>query len=185
MGFVKASMLFQLWFITARNSLNRRIILGIFALSICFSIANFFLALFPCYPVDYLWKQTVAQLNPTAPKPKGSCMDLLIVSYTTSGCNIVMDLLIWIAPMPLVRKLRVPKPQKIALYAIFSLGGGACAAAIARCVANVKFGGDEKANRDGSYEKAEIICKHPSRSYPGQTRANDKQCGRLRKSTSR
>lgn len=160
MSFVKASMLLQLYFITARNSLNRRVIIAIFLLSLAFSIANFFLAALPCMPVSFLWDQTLAQMNPTAPKPKGKCMDLLIVSYTTSGCNILMDLLIWMAPMPLVYQLRMPRPQKIALYAIFSLGAGACAAAIARCVANVRFGGDEKANRDGSYMKASIICSY-------------------------
>lgn len=53
----------------------------------------------------------------------------------------------------------MPPAQKVALYVIFSLGGGACAAAVARCVANVKFGTDKQANADGSYEKAEIVCQ--------------------------
>lgn len=157
MAFVKASMLVQLWGITVPNSRTRKTIIGVFTLSLVFSIVNFFLSIFSCLPVSLLWDQVDAQLK-RKPTPKGKCMDLLVISYTTAGCNIVMDLLIWIAPMPLVRKLRMPRPQKIVLYIIFSVGGGACAAAVARMVANVKFATNEASSRDGSYQKAEIIC---------------------------
>lgn len=105
--------------ITVKGSKTRKFILATFGISIAFSIANFLLALLPCVPISYMWDQ----LNPNTTM-KGKCMDLAVVSYTTSACSIVMDLMIWVAPMPLLFKLKIRRSQKIALIGVFSLGGG-------------------------------------------------------------
>ncbi|TGZ77570.1 hypothetical protein EX30DRAFT_351694 [Ascodesmis nigricans] len=151
-AFIKFSMVFQLMGISIKGTKTRKFIIAVFAVSIAFTIANFMLALFPCFPIPYMWEQT----DPTL-KAKGKCMDITVVSYTTSACSIAMDLMIWVAPMPLLSKLKVPRPQKIALIAVFSLGGGACAAAVGRCVSIYRLAHDKNAMKDAGYHKVEFI----------------------------
>jgi hypothetical protein len=43
--------------------------------------------------------------------------------WSTSIIGIVLDFSIWVLPIPVVGKLRLPKRQKISLTAVFNLGG--------------------------------------------------------------
>jgi hypothetical protein len=43
--------------------------------------------------------------------------------WSTSIIGIVLDFAIWLFPMPVVGKLKLPKRQKMGLLAVFGLGG--------------------------------------------------------------
>lgn len=109
-------MLFQLYRITAPHSTTRKFLIAVFSVSIMFSLVNFFISVFNCKPISYSWTRV-------DPRVKGTCLGLKTVSYTTSVFHIVTDFAIWVAPMPLIWHLQLPKAQKIGLFGVFSLGG--------------------------------------------------------------
>ena len=65
-----------------------------------------------CVPLAALWDMAAHQ---TAYCHPGS------VYWSHSGLNITTDFLIFLLPLPVVKKLCVPRRQKIALYCVFLL----------------------------------------------------------------
>lgn len=70
-------------------------------------------SIFLCEPVQKLWNFDVP----------GIC--LRVVSYWLSfAClNALLDVVVWILPMPIIRKLKLPPNQMKVLGIIFLLGG--------------------------------------------------------------
>ena len=64
-----------------------------------------------CVPLIYI-----------VPSMKGKCLDVLLTFYLTSIMNIVTDFLVFTLPVPAVRKLALPRNQKIIVISIFGLG---------------------------------------------------------------
>ena len=72
-----------------------------------------FAGIFICIPVRKFW-------TPTA---KGYCLSADTLWLSAAGINIVMDWLVWVLPMPVISKLRLPRRQMIGVIAVFALGG--------------------------------------------------------------
>lgn len=87
---------------------------GVGSLVALFGIGMFFQTIFQCSPVDYGWNKTVKH---------GSCIDQMLVYRIASPINLLTGLLILVMPMPLVWRLHAPRGQKLALTAVFMIGG--------------------------------------------------------------
>lgn len=66
-----------------------------------------------CVPLEKFW-------DPTVP---GFCFDKKALWFSNSAIHILTDLLILIYPMPVLRSLQLRHRQKLALTAVFALGG--------------------------------------------------------------
>lgn len=71
-------------------------------------------SIFLCVPVHSFWDKTV----------EGSrCMNQFAVWFSNAAINIVQDFVILLLPMPVLRRLSIPRRQKKALMIVFALGG--------------------------------------------------------------
>ncbi|OKO94387.1 hypothetical protein PENSUB_11654 [Penicillium subrubescens] len=84
------------------------------SLVLAIGITVFFQTIFQCSPISYGWDQSVGP---------GTCIDQTIFYRYISSFNVLTGILILALPLPLVWKLQAPKAQKIALTAVFLLGG--------------------------------------------------------------
>lgn len=66
-----------------------------------------------CMPVSHFWDQ----------QGSGYCLDFEGVWMFNSVMNIVTDLILLALPMHPLLQLKLPKPQKIGLMILFSVGG--------------------------------------------------------------
>lgn len=74
--------------------------------------AQVLIALLICRPIQGLWDKTIqADCMPNAPQ-----------IYVNAAGNIVTDVAIFLLPMPAIKGLALKRPQKLMLFAIFSLG---------------------------------------------------------------
>ena len=69
--------------------------------------------IFLCSPVQKYWDSSTP----------GSCRNAEVHFWSTSIIGIVLDWAIWLLPIPVVGRLRLPRRQKIGLLVVFSLGG--------------------------------------------------------------
>lgn len=77
---------------------------------------------FLCRPIRSYWDITVA----------GVCMNKERHFWSTSIIGIVVDVAVWILPLPVVGRLSLPKRQKTGLLVVFGLGGFVCIITILR-----------------------------------------------------
>ncbi|KAI1342663.1 hypothetical protein F5Y15DRAFT_430018 [Xylariaceae sp. FL0016] len=103
-----------------------RALLGALA---AFGLALFFGGVFACVPIRLSW--SIAGNDAT----DGRCINQPLFMLITSAINIAFDLLVFAIPVPLTRRLQVPRPQRIALMVVFTVGAIACLASIMRLVA--------------------------------------------------
>lgn len=80
---------------------------------IVYGIWTFFGSTFMCLPVAYFWDKTI----------DGHCMNQLAFWFSNAALNICTDLIVFGFPMPLLKRLQLPKNQKIGLMIIFAFGG--------------------------------------------------------------
>lgn len=85
---------------------------SLMAVVACYFVA--FLAVFMtiCKPIDQLWN----------PVPWGSCRDTSDQEFTSISFNLVVDLAIFVLPMPWLWGLKMPLRNKIAISVMFSIG---------------------------------------------------------------
>ncbi|KAI9823079.1 MAG: hypothetical protein M1826_000283 [Phylliscum demangeonii] len=86
-------------------------------------ITQFFVTIFQCRPIQRSWDYVHVQ---------GSCIQGLLFFYAAAILNLIADLVILLLPMPVVWRLQITWRQKLALTAIFVLGGFACFASVVR-----------------------------------------------------
>ncbi|KAH9904872.1 hypothetical protein F4778DRAFT_780044 [Xylariomycetidae sp. FL2044] len=101
------------------------VLLGALAL---FGLAMFFGGLITCIPVEVSWRDIRNM-------PSDKCMNKPLFMFITSSLNIAFDLFIYAMPTPLIRRLQMPKRQKIGLMVVFTIGAVVCAASVMRLVA--------------------------------------------------
>lgn len=120
-------------------SLLTKWIVGLFLLRICphklwrqvtiwtllalvsiFSTIYFFIDIFSCQPIDYLWRS----YDPIPPK-NGSCNSSSYVSiftYTSAVLNIIADFVLPILPATLVWKAQIAQREKISVIVLLCMG---------------------------------------------------------------
>ena len=70
-------------------------------------------SIFLCEPVQKLWNFDVP----------GICLSVISYWLSFACLNALLDVVIWVLPMPIIRKLKLPPKQMKVLGIIFLLGG--------------------------------------------------------------
>ncbi|KAI9833956.1 MAG: hypothetical protein M1826_005861 [Phylliscum demangeonii] len=92
------------------------------------------------------------------PSPSAACIDDLAFFLATGALNLLADLAILLLPLPVIWRLRLRRQQKLALSAIFTLGGCACLAAAVRLGLLVRRSGSwTTADGDGPLDSTWIL----------------------------
>jgi Fungal rhodopsin domain len=96
-------------------------------LSQCWAIAAFTSNILQCTPVSFQWDK----------QQKGHCIPnaLILIGMTNGVLSFVGDLVILALPVPMIWSLQIDIRRKIALNAIFLIGGFVCLTSIFRFVA--------------------------------------------------
>lgn len=81
-----------------------------------------FATIFSCTPVAQAWNQMLG----------GHCWNPKILPWLSGGLNLLTDLFVLILPMGPLWRLNMVRDRKAKLIAVFSLGGFACIASLAR-----------------------------------------------------
>jgi hypothetical protein len=66
-----------------------------------------------CIPVAKFWDNTL----------DGGCINMEALWFSNAIVHIITDITILLMPMPILSSLQLPRKQKIALMAVFALGG--------------------------------------------------------------
>lgn len=84
---------------------------GIFVAT--YSAIQMLCAIFQCRPIRAAWETSI----------KGQCIEINLVFMVLGGMNVLTDLIILFAPLPMVWGLQMQKAMKLQLMGIFSVGG--------------------------------------------------------------
>ncbi|KAL4904956.1 hypothetical protein BDW74DRAFT_24163 [Aspergillus multicolor] len=110
--FTKISLLFQ--YLRIFPSYKFRIICYIvMGVVIAYSTWAIISGFVNCVPVAKFWDRDLP----------GHCLSFEALWFFNASMNIATDLTLLILPMPLITQLQLPKRQKLALMAVFALGG--------------------------------------------------------------
>lgn len=77
-----------------------------------YTLATGIATIFQCVPIARAWNKDLS----------GFCVQPTAQWYSFAVFNILAELIIFFLPMPLIRKLQLPRQQKIGLFVIFALG---------------------------------------------------------------
>ncbi|KAF2871164.1 hypothetical protein BDV95DRAFT_544992 [Massariosphaeria phaeospora] len=94
-----------------------------------------------CDPVRKYW-------TPLLP---GQCSDPSVHFRASSIIGIVLDVSIWILPMPIIGTLNLARKQRIALWGVFGLGGFVCTTSVLRLFLTQAAADDGNVAKSGTY----------------------------------
>ena len=80
---------------------------------ILYAFASIIATIVQCTPLERIWNHAVP----------GTCINLTAFWYANASANMIGDFLILGLPMPVVRRLQLPKRQRLGLMMVFALGG--------------------------------------------------------------
>jgi hypothetical protein len=90
----------------------RRILFAVAFVVISFWIASIFAIIFTCVPVQAAWDFSI----------QGKCFPVVTYFYVNAGFNIATDIILCLAPMPLLWAMNLPKQQRFIVSILFSIG---------------------------------------------------------------
>ncbi|CAL8579308.1 hypothetical protein XPA_005058 [Xanthoria parietina] len=111
----KYSILAFYWRIFAVASF-KRILIWTTVLCTVYMIAIDLTIIFQCQPIHHAWDQVVGT-------SQGHCINEYRFLVGSGSANVVLNLLVFVLPMPLLWRLRTTARQQIILTAIFTLAG--------------------------------------------------------------
>jgi hypothetical protein len=111
--FIKLSILLQYLRICTKGGITMACKAAIVFVGL-YSVANFFLGLFTCWPIAFFWDQSL---------PGGKCVNESALWFSNAGINITTDLVILVLPLFILKGLMLPMRTKIVVTLILSLGG--------------------------------------------------------------
>ncbi|KAI0101431.1 hypothetical protein F4776DRAFT_498521 [Hypoxylon sp. NC0597] len=129
---VKFSLFFQYYRLIQEVPHYRLFYLVVMALVGGWVIAQEFILIFSCTPIQSYWDRNTP----------GKCLDSNLTGWMNAVGNIVTDLIILILPIPVVWRLNLKKGKKWAVIGIFTLGFFTCIVSICRMVFFAKLSDD-------------------------------------------
>ena len=108
----------------------RKIIWANAVVIIALWICSIFVGIFQCNPPQAAWEVTFQGAH---------CIAIVNFYYPANSVNIVSDLVLCIAPLRIIWKLRVSKLERVFVIALFGFGFFATAASIARLVTLTRY----------------------------------------------
>ncbi|EJT78183.1 hypothetical protein GGTG_03285 [Gaeumannomyces tritici R3-111a-1] len=88
----------------------------------CWSVSQIIVGLVPCNPISGFWELTEDTV----------CLPELPTWYANAIGNIIADIMIIVLPLPMIRRLKLPRTQKLVLGGIFCLGFFTCGISASR-----------------------------------------------------
>jgi hypothetical protein len=79
---------------------------------IAFWIASVFSIIFTCVPVQAAWDFSI----------QGKCFPVVTYFYVNAGFTIATDIILCVAPMPLLWAMNLPRQQRFIVCILFSMG---------------------------------------------------------------
>ncbi|KAI1075850.1 hypothetical protein F5B20DRAFT_584813 [Whalleya microplaca] len=107
-----------------------------------FGLVVFLCSVFTCVPIRLAWALPSA-------RPRGTCFNRIAFLFITSLGNTIIDLLIFAIPVPLIRKLQIPKKQQLALLVVFTIGVVVCFASVMRLTCIYRLRGVKDSSAEG------------------------------------
>lgn len=92
----------------------RFVVYTVMGLTIAYWLSTIIRMFFLCSPLAYTWDRTI---------PGGSCVNLSAAYLSVSIINLLLDVMVIVLPMPMLWRLQMRTAKKIALTAIFGIGG--------------------------------------------------------------
>ncbi len=83
-------------------------------LTILWMIVNFVVLIFQCKPVEYSWDRGRAD--------GGTCIRLNVYYALACGISMVMQIAVFLLPLPIVQRLQIARSKKWGLGLAFSVG---------------------------------------------------------------
>lgn len=111
LGFIKTSAL-ALYSRLGDRSLRRWFLVLIVVVA-SQAVANVLVCIFQCSPVSAAWDTSIT---------KKTCVDINAFYLANAATNITTDLVTYLLPMNLVRKLQLPMKQRMAVGFMLGLG---------------------------------------------------------------
>ncbi|KAL9035659.1 MAG: hypothetical protein Q9214_006478, partial [Letrouitia sp. 1 TL-2023] len=105
---------------------HKRIVYSMMGLVAAHNIAALFSAAFSCKPVSEFWNIYSPVLN------NPHCVNILVLDLFNGAWSVFEDVIIWLLPIPVVWKLKVPFSRKVGLYSLIAISFVAVLAAILR-----------------------------------------------------
>lgn len=109
--FIKMTLILQYYRILGIQEM-KKVYLAAIAIIGAWSTSQVLIAVFTCWPIPGFWDDTV----------KARCISTHPSWYINAAGNILTDIVVFLLPIPAVRKLKLPNRQKYILLAIFCLG---------------------------------------------------------------
>jgi hypothetical protein len=123
LALVKASIVFFLWRLEDRRKVIRWSLVAFFILNLGLAVATFVADLCQCTPVAYHWNRHKTDFaEGEAISETGSCINVVNFFLITAALSVLTDILIMIIPAAMVWRLKMNRSQKIAVWAVMSLG---------------------------------------------------------------
>ncbi|KAF4454022.1 hypothetical protein F53441_3406 [Fusarium austroafricanum] len=98
---------------------------GVFSLVAGYNLAILLVIVFGCAPFKKSWDFTILE---------GTCVDRPAVYICTAGLGIFSDLILLVMPLPMIRRLQVPRRQKAGLVVLFVIGSATLVTSVVRLV---------------------------------------------------
>ena len=106
-----------------------------------YMVAFWFSILFECDPIGHVWKVWDGE-------HQGTCVDTQSLIYASSGCNILLDLMVFFLPFPKLVRLEVSVRRKIGVCLTFAVGLFVTACSCIRLQHLVKWGNTQNPTWD-------------------------------------
>ncbi|KAF4550745.1 Hypothetical protein D9617_16g015350 [Elsinoe fawcettii] len=139
---VKISILLQIRRVFPQKFI-RRSSLVLMIITFIVAIVGLSLQIFECNPIPKAY-------NPMLP---GKCIPHIISWFTGASLNMLLDIAIFLLPLPPLRKLKIPRRQKVTLYLVFCLGFSVCIVSVVRLPSLHKL----SISRDPTYDNATTL----------------------------
>ncbi|KAL9101416.1 MAG: hypothetical protein Q9163_003327 [Psora crenata] len=101
----------------------------VYSLSLGWSVATMLVGYLICSPISKLWDLTAA----------GHCGDQVAAYITLGVLDVILDIAVYMLPIPMIYRLQVPLHTKIALATSFALGLLTILASVMRLVAVIQI----------------------------------------------
>ncbi|KEZ40412.1 hypothetical protein SAPIO_CDS8279 [Scedosporium apiospermum] len=118
-----------------RTQLATKVLIATVTISHTYILTNLFVS---CVPLKAFWDYSI--------RKNSYCHDSSIY-WSNYILHIATDFLIFLLPLPVISKLRIPKKQKFGLLAVFLLAFGVCAVSVLRMVLFLDSNGPDRPNR--------------------------------------
>ncbi|KAL6703898.1 hypothetical protein ACN47E_008934 [Coniothyrium glycines] len=130
-GLIKTSMLAQ-YYLFAPLGTPKRVVFWLTTFVILFTLFTTFAAIFQCIPIEAAWDLDNF--------PRG-CWNMMGMNFFTSSVNTMLDVVIFILPLPTILSLQMERKKKVTLVVAFSVGLLAIACSMVRLRNIVYFRG--------------------------------------------